>query len=456
MSPDAWGELQAGTLSSEQVTVQCLQAIAARNTQLCAFTFVDAQNALGAARRSDARRQNGTELGPLDGLPIALKANIAVRGWPLTAGLRYRRSDRASDDASLTQRLRAAGAVLLGQTNMDEGALGAEGLNPWYGSTDNPWRSGWSAGGSSSGSAVSVAAGLVPLALGTDTIGSLRIPASFCGIAALKPTYGLLSVRGIVPVHLRFDHAGPMALRVEELRAALIALAAFDPQNNVSIALELKSARAAGSRVTIAYGVGLDSFQITSDVVAAYNEGLAALRAAGHQLVPIDLSRWDLPRLRRAILTLCEVQMWRVHRQRLNEQADDFSDGLRAFIRYGGKLGADDIHAAELRISQFIADWTRAMAPFDVCVLPTTACASFPQRERHPQNTADLTAIASATGTPALSLPLPSDADALPAGLQLLGPMRSDLELLRIGAELQTTHQWYSSPPDTFKASPVM
>lgn len=437
LSP-AWQQLVEGRLSSFDLTRHCLQRIGEDNEALCAFTFVDGDGAIKAAQAADARRRAGTSLGMLDGLPVALKANIGVHGWPLTAGLKFRQADRANDDASLVVRLRRAGAVLLGLTNMDEGALGAEGLNPWYGSTQNPRRSGWSAGGSSSGAAAAVAAGFAPLAIGTDTIGSVRIPASFCGVAALKPSYGLLSVRGIVPVHLRFDHAGPIASRVGELRVALDALAAYDAQNRVSIALDLTTPRAAGSGVTVAYAVGLDGYQVTGEVIAAYNLGLAALRAAGHQLVPIDMTRWDLPRLRRAILALCELEMWRTHRQRLADRPDDFSDGLRAFIRYGGKLDANDIGNAELRIADFQAEWLRAMAPFDAVVLPTTACASFPQKERHPQNTADLTAIASATGLPALSLPLPRPVGEMPAGLQIIGPMGTDRELLRIGAELET------------------
>lgn len=425
-------------MSSVAATRDCLAAIAGRNQQLGAFTFIDETGALLSAHDSDLRRSAGASLGPLDGMPVAIKANIAVRNWPLTAGLRFRAQERATEDAYSVTRLRDAGAVLVGLTNMDEGALGAEGLNPWYGSSHNPRRQGWSAGGSSSGAAVAVAAGLVPVALGTDTIGSLRIPASFCGVASLKPSYGLISVRGVVPVHLRFDHVGPIARDIRLLRLALEVLAVHDPPCRVSVPLAPLSARPAGTPVKIAYAVGMEGYQVTPPVIAAYNRGIAALRDMGHPLTHVDLSRWDLPRLRRAILTLCELEMWRVHRQRVAESPDDFSDGLRAFIRYGGKLDSDDIASAELRIAGFCNQWREAMAPFDVCILPSTACASFPQRERHPQNTADLTSIASATGLPALSLPLPVPTDEMPVGLQLIGSVGGDHELLRIAQELET------------------
>ncbi len=175
-------------------------------------------------------------LGALDGIPVAIKANIAVRGWPYTAGLRFRQQEIAAQDAFLVRRLRAAGAVLLGLTNMDEGALGAEGMNPWYLTTQNPLRAGYCAGGSSSGSAAAVAADLCAFAVGTDTIGSLRIPAAFCGCASIKPSFGLVSVGGIVPVNLRFDHAGPLTRSARDLPLALAALAGYDNACAVSVA----------------------------------------------------------------------------------------------------------------------------------------------------------------------------------------------------------------------------
>ena len=196
------GHLAAGRLSSAALTARYLHSIDRDNTRLGAFTFVAAEAARAAARESDARRAAGVPLGALDGIPVALKANIAVRGWPYTAGLRFRQQEIAAQDAFLVRRLRAAGAVLLGLTNMDEGALGAEGMNPWYLTTQNPLRAGYCAGGSSSGSAAAVAADLCAFAVGTDTIGSLRIPAAFCGCASIKPSFGFqatISLRCGVP-----------------------------------------------------------------------------------------------------------------------------------------------------------------------------------------------------------------------------------------------------------------
>ena len=426
----------AGT-SSESAVASLLNDFDAKNSKLGAFTFVDAANAIRAARDSDARRSVGATRSPIDGLPVAVKANIAVKSWPYTAGLRFRAAQIAEVDAFVVQRLRNSGAIIVGLTNMDEGALGAEGRNPWFLDTQNPRRPGWSAGGSSSGSAAAVAGGLVPLALGTDTIGSLRIPASFCGICSLKPTFGLVSCGGIVGVHPRFDHAGPMAATVKELQRALAVLSGYDPACRVSFPVELTPRSAAGTKRAIAYATGLDGLQLTDETVAGYNQGIAGLRTLGHRLTPLDFSSWDLPRLRRAILALCELEMWRTHQQRVLETPGDFSDALRAFIRFGHTLDVDDIHAAERRIAAFSIAYHAATRCYAACILPTTPCASFAQRERHPQNTADLTSIASATGCPALSLPMPVPAHGMPVGLQMIGPPNSDLELLRLGAELE-------------------
>ena len=430
--------LQRGDFRSIDLVEDCLAALAHDNPGLGAWTFVDAGGARAAAHAADERRARGASLGPLDGLPAGVKANIAVAGWPHTAGLKFRAGEFAAADAFAVARLRAAGVVLLGATNMDEGALGAEGMNRWYGITHNPHRRGHSSGGSSSGSAVAIAARHCTLSLGSDTIGSVRIPAAFCGVASLKPSSGLVSLGGVVPVHLRFDHVGPIVRTARDLATLTMAIAGYDPACRVSFPLQLAAPRSAGTAApTIGYAVGLNDFAIGTEVVAAYNRGIAALRALGAQLVPLDLRRWDLARVRRAILALCEREMWRVHRQRVVERPEDFSDGLRAFIRYGGKLPDEDLAAAERRIAAFVVEWQAATEPFEAVVTPTVACTAFPHGERHPHNTADLTAIASATGAPAASLPMPVPSGTLPVGLQLIGRPAWDLRLCQLAAALE-------------------
>ena len=435
---EAAAALRCGEFTALDLLEDCLAALSRENPSVGAWTFVDAAGARAAARAADERFARGAALGPLDGLPCGIKANVAVAGWPHTAGLRFRASEFASADAFAIARLRAAGVVLLGTTNMDEGALGAAGMNPWYGVTQNPQLRGHSSGGSSSGSAAAVAARHCPLSIGSDTIGSLRIPAAFCGAASLKPTSGLVSLGGVVPVHPRFDHLGPILRSARDLAPMLQVLAGYDPACQVSFPVALAPIRPEGvAGLTLGYAVGLGEHAVAPEVVAAYNRGIAALRALGAQLVPVDLRRWDLARVRRAILALCELEMWRVHRQRVVERPDDFSDGLRAFIRFGGKLSTEDVDGAERRIAAFTTEWQAATRPFEAVVMPTVACTAFPHGERHPHNTADLTAIASATRAPAASVPLPVPPGVLPVGLQLVGAVNGDLRVCQLAETLQ-------------------
>ena len=424
-------------VSAVELLAGCLEQIDRGNAAIRALTHVARDGAQADAEAADRRRVRGAPLGPLDGIPLVIKANIPVRGWPLTAGLRFRAQTLAESDAFVVSRLRAAGAVIVGLSNMDEGALGAEGNNPWFGAIQNPHRPGYSAGGSSGGSAAALAAGMCHGALGTDTIGSVRIPASFCGVAALKPSFGLVSVAEVVAVHLRFDHVGPMARSVRDLLPLLQATAAYDPYCRVSAPLSLTPPRGLDATRRIAFLSGLEQFQVADEVLAGYNDSIARIRATGVSLVHIDANQWDIGRLRRAILALCEREMWRVHRERISQQPEQYSDGLRAFIRYGGKLGEEELAAAETRIARFYAQWSAAMAAFDAVILPTTACTAFAHGERPPHNTADLTTLASATGLPALSLPVRVPEGALPVGLQIIGRVAGDLDLIQIGAELE-------------------
>jgi aspartyl-tRNA(Asn)/glutamyl-tRNA(Gln) amidotransferase subunit A len=247
-----------------------------------------------------------------------------------------------------------------------------------------------------------------------------------------------VSAAGLVPVHDRFDHLGPMARSIRDLRSMLAALRATGQGRDAAGSAALSMGVTMQRRGALGYAVGLDALAVSDAVIAAYQSGLAQLRRLGVPMVPIDLRRWDLPRLRRAILALCEMQMWNRHRDRMLVSPEDFSDGLRAFIRFGGKLGPDDVAAAERRIEAFGRDWAMAMQAFDAVLLPTVACSAFPHGERYPHNTADLTSIATAASLPALSLPLPVPAGALPVGLQLIGMRNADAGLLSLAEQVES------------------
>ncbi|MFM7707207.1 MAG: amidase, partial [Gammaproteobacteria bacterium] len=407
---------------------------------------------------STRRSAAGDARSPLEGRLIALKGNIAVRGWPWQGGLRARRGMIADEDAAVVTRLRAAGVVLLGQTTQDEGALGAEGL-ALEGPIRHPLDPVRSTGGSSGGSAGALAAGLCDLALGSDTIGSLRIPAALCGVAALKPSFGRVSVRGVLPVHPRFDHVGPMARDLRDLTALLAVIQGHDPASALSVDYAMQAAPgAAGSTALgaqpddarplagwrIGYGIGFDDLDPAPAVIDGYNASLAALRAAGAELSPVDLRPLELRRTRRAVFALCEHEMWRTHGDAMSARPDDWSGRIRGLLEYGASLDAAKLAALDARVTGFQFAWEQRVDELDACVTPTTPCVAFRHDAPPPDNLADLTVIGTAAAVPALSVPCPTTAasaaaaggDGLPVGLQVLTPRGADARALAVATVL--------------------
>jgi len=380
------------------------------------WSYLDLENAHAAAAASDARRCTGQLRGPLDGELIAIKGNIAVANWPYEGGLRVRRGVRAHEDAPIIAKLRASGAILLGQTSMDAGALGATGRSI-DGPIGLPQAPALSVGGSSGGSAAAIAAGHCAYALGTDTIGSVRIPAALSGITALKPTFGLLSTGGVLPVHERFDHVGPMAARIDQLQIL------FD----VLRGRAANHATEPASALRLAAVDNLDSVGVDPQIVASYEAALEKLLARGHSVTRIDVARFDLGRVRRAVLALCEFAMWSTHRETLQTQPEAYDEPLRAMLEFGSRLSSDKLTEMSARIAGFNDRWRQATSDFDVTLTPTTTVLAFPHSEPSPDTVADLTVMASATGLPAISVPLP--VDSLPIGLQVIGHHNDDERL---------------------------
>lgn len=403
-----------------------LERIAA-DAQLNAWSYLAGNDALQTAADSDVRIAAGAARSPIEGQLVAVKANIAVRGWPHDGGLLVRRGLQADHDAPVIERLRAAGAILLGQTRMDAGALGAEGRSI-DGPIRNPRRPSHSVGGSSGGSAAAIAAGHVSLAIGTDTIGSVRIPASYCGIASLKPTPGSIDTGGVLPVHARFDHVGPMAARAEDLEFLWSLLAGGNAT--------ARSDTPDFGRMVIGHLVDAEAIGATPAVLAHYARGIEVLRSLGAQLVPTRLAEHDPGRVRRAIFSLCEYEMWLQHRDALDRDPAQYSPQLTSMLRFGGSL--DEKRRAEfgVRIERFAATVQELMQPLHALVMPTTPGQAFDFSGPTPLDLADLTAIATAAGLPAVSVPLPTQGD-LPVGLQIITRAGADVLACRLATAFE-------------------
>jgi aspartyl-tRNA(Asn)/glutamyl-tRNA(Gln) amidotransferase subunit A len=423
-------------ISAVELTHASLAAIEQHNPRLNGFTHTFDAEARRAASESDSRRHSGRSLGPLDGVPVAIKANIAVAGAPHHAGLGFQRNHVARTDAHVVERLKSAGAVLLGLTNMDEGALGASGQNSWYGDVVHPHNPALLPGGSSAGAAVALAANLAPLAIGSDTIGSVRIPGAFCGVAALKPTFAAVSTRGLVHTHPRFDHIGPMARSVHDLEIGLRALAGHDRAWHLSFPIQLSTPVARPWR--IGFAVGLDDTPLSDRVLAGYNQTIATLRKLGHTLVHIDIGGWSLRRAYRAVFALCETHVAREHTERLRDSPQSFSPELQTLLRFGAVQMSDDLRRYEDRIAALTTHVDRAYDDVDALLTPTVPDTAVPVENAAIAESAVFTTLASATGRPAVALPIgPRTANEPPASVQLIGRPGSDYELIRLAQSLE-------------------
>ncbi|GMU44271.1 MAG: amidase [Xanthomonadales bacterium] len=427
--------LAAGTLSARELTAACLARIADDHHR--AWLHVDAEGALAQARASDERRAHGRAYHPLDGLPVAVKDNLAVAGMPLTAGMAAHRGRVAAEDAHAVHKLRRSGAVILGKTHLCEAALGADADNPHFGRCLHPGHPQHSAGGSSSGSAVALALRHCPLALGSDSMGSLRIPAAHCGVVALKPSAARVSQRGLVTVSRRLDHVGPMARRVQDLALVFQQISGLDAQDPHSHSVPLAHGEHDPEALRIGVLQGLDEFGVSDVVATAFEAAVQRLAPEWRQRVDIHFERVDLGRWRRAGLLLAEAEMSLTHAQILATRPDTVSPSLRAMLDYASSRSAVDLVGALRRLDEAVLLSRRVFAQVDVLLLPTTPLPPHRIDQPEPASQADLTAFANFAGVPALTLPMGQDPQGVPLGMQLLGPGGSDLQLLALGTWMQ-------------------
>ena len=425
--------LASGRTTPTALVEISLDTVARLDPLLHAFVDVRPELVREQVEAAERRRREGV-LGRLDGIPIAVKDNLDIAGWPTRAGLPGRDSHAAAHDAHVVARLRAAGAVILGKTALDEGALGAITANPHFGATHNPHRIGYTAGGSSGGSAVAVATGMVAAALGSDTLGSVRIPASYCGVCALKPTHGELSARGLVPAARRLDSVGLLAREVGDLSMLLQVLAGHDADDPRSRRRRVALALPDWEPGRLRTGVLADPVAagIAAPMQALFDAALARLEHELGDRQRVDFSDWPYARMRRAGLLLMEAEMLHTFAADLADAAHPVSPAFRTMLDWARGKSAADYVAADRMLDAAQLKARRLFAQVDVLVLPTTPQGAFSLDGPVPDSQADLTAFASLAGCPAVSIPMGLLPDGLPAGLQFVGPPGSDLRLLEL------------------------
>lgn len=431
--------------SPVELTEQALARIRERDPMLNAFQLLLAQEALASAHQAEAEIAGGTYRGPLHGIPVAVKDLLAMKGTPTTAGSKILAGWVPDFDAAGVERLRRAGAVIVGKTRLSEFAYSPGSNNAHYGPTLNPWNPGHDTGGSSSGSAAAVADGLVFGALGSDTGGSIRIPASLCGIVGLKPTFGRVSLFGAVTLSWSLDHLGPLTRSVADAAIMLEALAGHDARDArtrpAPISVELDRG-ASGLRIGVLRDDGTGAPLGSPGALAAWKAGLTALERQGARLIEIDVPEIrDLRVVNGAIIALEAAAH---HQSALRIRLMDFGEFARqrllAAFAYGPSAHVRAQQARALLRRRCDAIFERV----DLLSTPTMPDGAPPLGSPAPTV---FTGPFNALGWPAISLPVGLTSERLPLGLQLAGKPWDEATVLRAAAALEASGPWPGGSP---------
>lgn len=436
---DAAPLLASGKLKSEKLTQTCLENIEALNPKLNAFIAVTADAALAAARQADKEIAVGRYRGPLHGIPVALKDLLDQKGLPTTAGSRVRKDHVAGTDAAVTARLREAGAVFVGKTNLHEFAFGTTTEESGFGLARNPVDPNCSPGGSSGGSAIAIATGMSLGTIGTDTGGSIRIPAAACGVVGLKPEWGEISADGVVPLSRQLDHVGPLALTVTD---AWLQYNAILPDGRPS-AHPPESAPLRGLRLGMPTGYLYD--RLDADVERATLATIETLRRAGATVSPVAIPHdTDMAAI---YVHLVFGDAGEYHARTLHSRPQDYTPGVRLRLEMARYVLAEDYIRALRGKALIASEIDRALDGIDALVLPALAipappigAATMPVKGG-PEAVRTLmlrcTQPFNLSGHPAISLPCGSTAAGLPIGLQLAGHKRGTPALLRAALSVE-------------------
>lgn len=431
--------LRAGQVSSQTLTAAMLERIERLDPVLNAFITVTAELALEQAREADARLREGQDLGPLHGIPIAVKDLFATKGIRTTCGSKLFQDRVPDHDAEAVIRLRRAGAVLLGKTGLHELAYGTSSINPFFGPVRNPWATDHDPGGSSGGSAAAVAAGLAFAALGTDTGCSVRQPAHCCGVVGHKPTFGLVSRSGVFPLSWTMDHVGPITRSVADAALVLTAIAGHDPEDHFSAEVPRQIYDAEGLEIgELRIGIVRSHFfEGREDVVAIVDRAVDALAAAGATLVDLEID--DIPTASEAARTMF-VEALAIHADNLASRPGDFGEDVRMKLENSRKRSAVDYARAHYFRHGFTAQVEALFGRCDVLLAPTATIAAAPIEDR-PDDYSALsvanTQIFDLTGQPSISVPCGVTAKGLPVGLMLTGARFADQKVLQAAGAVE-------------------
>ena len=456
-------QIRTGDISPVELIEATLQAIDQCEPQLNAFITVFHEESLESARRAEAEMRNGRDLGPLHGMPIALKDIIYVEGTRSTAGSNFFSEESPQFDAALVSKLRDAGAIIIGKTNLHEFAFGVTTENPHFGATANPWDTSRVPGGSSGGSAAAVVAGCCAGALGSDTGGSIRIPAAVCGHVGLKPTFGRTSVHGVLALAQSLDTVGPMCRYVHDIALMMNTLAGYDPRDVHSENQPVPDYTAGldqpirGRKAGVPKQHFFDS--VDPEVERVVHEAIKVLERLEVDIVELDLP--SAPAGHEVTLAFLTAEAGQFHQERLAAHGEDYGVDVRELLEDGLALSAAD-YVKAVRVREIAKrEFEEAFEEVD-CILSPTAPIPAPLRSTHdlsggsesnrirPRLTRN-TRLINLLGLPSISVPCgfvqvedSDSAPSLPVGLQITGPWWSEKTLLQVAYAYERATPWHT------------
>ncbi|QQE79195.1 amidase [Alicyclobacillus sp. SO9] len=440
--------LQSRQVSPVEVTNSVLRRIEKYNEELHAYIQIYSTDALQSAQKAEHEMMHGGYRGKLHGVPTAIKDNIYFKNHLTTMGSKIHAHYIPDYDATVVTRLAKAGAVFVGKLNMDEYALGGKTDNPYFGTCRNPWDKSRSPGGSSGGAAVAMAAHLAIATLGTDTSGSIRIPASACGIVGLKPTFGRVSKRGCFPEAWSLDTVGPLTKTVHDAAALLEVIAGFDEQDPSSVNVPSQHYTKFLSEDIEGMVMGVNEAfyfkDVDSTVADLIWQLIRTLEKRGAKVAPVELPSLKFAEFALTITDICETST--VHHENLKRRPQDFAPEIRQLLELGEIPSAVDYLQAQQLRRRIEQDFTDAFRKADVLIGPTLPGIA----SKIGESSGDLSRLvgpANLVGLPSLTVPCGFN-QGMPVGAQIIGPAFGEGKVLKMGYAVESTNPLGGKQPD--------
>jgi aspartyl-tRNA(Asn)/glutamyl-tRNA(Gln) amidotransferase subunit A len=445
--------IKSKQLSPVELTNHILNRIDTVDTTIHSYITPLNELALKQAKEAENNIMHGRYKGPLHGIPIGIKDNFYTNGIRTTAGSKLFAEFIPNKTSTAVEKLLAAGGIMLGKLNMHELALGSTGTDLTFGTTRNPWNVHYMPGGSSGGSSAALAAGLATLATGTDTFGSIRLPAAMCGVYGLKPTYGLVSTYGIIPSAWSLDHAGPMARSVSDLAIMLNVMAGFDENDPASLHISIPNYTEGLNKGMRGVIIGIPKYYLEGldpDVEKLFRNAIETLKSLGAELRQIEIPALSMATFSGYVTVSGEASTF--HDEWLKTHPEDYGADNRILLLSGTLTSAPQYVKAQQARRKMVGAFNKAFQNVDIMLGPTIPITTpafaqnwVEQNLEVIQRCLPFTVPVNLTGTPSLAVPMGFDSRGLPVGMQFIGKHLSEKQLLQVG------YAWESINPFRFR-----